>query len=152
MLSDLLEQRGPSDYVEELVHIVPQTLGFARSAGADAEVGRGFTQLNFVGRMEELGSAWAHVLSDLGATPDDAAASGQVELHNAQENRRSSEVHEVQALFSTSASASGAGESVHAAALVTALCNLLTREYICLGYTLPERCAATSAKVTMGRR
>jgi len=87
MLADLLAQRGPQGYLDELVHIVPQSLGFGRAPSSPA--GGGFAGLDFVGHMEALGSAWAHVLTSLGvdapaqldeteeeAAAEDAAAEG----------------------------------------------------------------------------
>ena len=62
-----MAQRGPAEYLEELVHIVPQSLGFARSRPSRAaDVGSGFSRLDYVGHMEDLNTAWEHVIRGLG--------------------------------------------------------------------------------------
>ena len=64
MLSDLVSQRGPPEYVESLIHIVPQSLGLVHIGGVSIE------RLSSVGAMEELDSAWADVQQLMGiATP-----------------------------------------------------------------------------------
>ena len=83
MLSDMIHRTGPDFYVDHLVHVVPQTLGFRQSASE--EPGQGFMQLNHVGKMEDLDSAWASVQAQMGIT-----SPTQVNSHvNPQSNRRS---------------------------------------------------------------
>ena len=69
MLSDLVAQRGPPEYVESLIHIVPQTLGLLHNGGA------GIERLSSVGAMEELDSAWAEIQKLMGITTPTAIES-----------------------------------------------------------------------------
>ena len=69
MLSDLVSQRGPPEYVESLIHIVPQTLGLLHNGGA------GIERLSSVGAMEELDSAWAEIQKLMGITTPTAIES-----------------------------------------------------------------------------
>ncbi len=62
MLSDLVSQRGPPEYVESLIHIVPQTLGLVHEGGG------GIERLSSVGSMEDLDSAWAGIQKLMGIT------------------------------------------------------------------------------------
>ena len=62
MLSDLVSQRGPPEYVESLIHIVPQTLGLVHEGGG------GIERLSSVGSMEELDSAWEGIQKLMGIT------------------------------------------------------------------------------------
>ena len=69
MLSDLVSQQGPPEYVESLIHIVPQTLGLLHNGGA------GIERLSSVGAMEELDSAWAEIQKLMGITTPTAIES-----------------------------------------------------------------------------
>jgi len=151
MVADLLAQRGPQSYLDELVHITPQSLGFARSVpSSEDELGSGFAQLDFVGHMEELDLAWENVRTRLGLQSQAAHVDSHV---NPQVVRRQKDDHDIHVLMdhqpptatgsppAVDGSTKDAAESKAAAALATALCTLLEREYACLAaYTAPLRC------------
>ena len=152
MVADLLAQRGPQSYLDELVHITPQSLGFARSVpSSEDELGSGFVQLDFVGHMEELDLAWENVRTRLGLQSQATHVDSHV---NPQMSRRQEDDHDIHVLMNrqpppaagtlpaVDGSTDNGAESKAAAALATALCTLLEREYACLAaYTAPLRCA-----------
>jgi len=167
MLADMLAQRGPTDYVQELVHITPQSLGFTRTAASGNDsIGAGFTKLDFVGHMEDMDSAWSHVTGSLNVvddseTPAHAAIKASMALAseqsvvnvNNQQGRRLASENELKLLFENPTPQAHA-EDAKTTQLVTAMCAILKREYACLGYEAPSRCAhayATTAKLTSSR-
>ena len=57
MLADLIGRRGPDEYTQALIHIVPQSFGLVHVGGGSIE------RLSAVGAMEELDDAWREVQS-----------------------------------------------------------------------------------------
>ena len=57
MLADLIGRRGPDEYKQALIHIVPQSFGLVHVGGGSIE------RLSAVGAMEELDDAWREVQS-----------------------------------------------------------------------------------------
>ena len=121
------------------MHITPQSLGFARAA--DAATGEGLLRVDYIGRMEQLDEAWAHVVRSLGLRAD--AAPNHALRANGQLGRRGADEHAIRTLLNIPRSdAPPEGESETATALATALCALMRRERACLGYddAVPARC------------